>query len=148
MLLEEIRQYESRLASVKIHARQTPRHITWSELPEGQKFKRLATSRKRLGETVKMIAYRAETAMAGILCGPTISNSEARAILRSLFKNEADIHPGKDGKSLRVIVHGAPTPAANRAISKLLDHLNQTETEYPGTNLRMIFEAAARSPPE
>ena len=86
--------------------------------------------------------------MASILCRPTTSNSEARAILRSLFKNEADILPGKDGKSLRVIVHGAPTPTANRAISRLLDHLNQTETEYPGTNLHMIFEAAARPPPE
>jgi len=95
----------------------------------------------------RMIAYRAETAMAGILCGPATTNSEARAILRSLFKNEADIVPGEDGKSLRVIVHGAPTPAANRAISGLLDHLNQTETEYPGTNLIMIFETAARPPP-
>jgi hypothetical protein len=46
-----------------------------------------------------------------------------------------------------VIVHGAPTPAANRAISKLLDYLNQTGTEYLGTNLHMIFEAAARPPP-
>ncbi len=27
-------------------------------------------------------------------------------------------------------------------------HLNQTETEYPGTNLHMIFAAAARPPPE
>ena len=148
MLLEQIREYESRLADVKTQARQTPRHMTWDELPEGQKFQRLATSRKRLAGTVKMIAYRAETAMASILCGPTTSNSEARAILRSLFKNEADILPGKDGESLRVIIHGAPTPAANRVISKLLDHLNQTETEYPGTNLRMIFEAAARPPPE
>ena len=146
-LLEDIRQYESRLEEVKTHAKETPRHITWSELPVGRKFNKLATSRKRLAETVKMIAYRAETAMAGILCGPTTSNSEARAILRSMFKNEADILPGEDGKSLRVIIHGAPTPAANRVISKLLDHLNQTETEYPGTNLRMIFEAAAPRPP-
>ena len=148
MLLEQIREYESRLADVKTQARQTPRHMTWDELPEGHKFQRLATSRKRLAGTVKMIAYRAETAMASILCGPTTSNSEARAILRSLYKNEADILPGKDGKSLRVIIHGAPNPATDRAISKLLDHLNQTETEYPGTNLRMIFEAAARSPPK
>ena len=44
-LLEDIRQYESRLEEVKIHARETPRHITWSELPEGQKFNKLATSR-------------------------------------------------------------------------------------------------------
>ncbi len=31
-LLEDMRQYESRLEEVKTHAKETPRHITWSEL--------------------------------------------------------------------------------------------------------------------
>jgi hypothetical protein len=68
------------------------------------------------------------------------------AILRSLFNNEADVIPGKDGETLRIIVHGAPNPAANRAIFSLIEKLNQTQTDYPGTNLRMVFESAV-SPP-
>ena len=36
-------------------------------LPPDSKFEQLAPSRKRLLDTVKMIAYRAETAMVGIV---------------------------------------------------------------------------------
>jgi hypothetical protein len=55
VLLDEIRQYEARLDGVRTQAGKTPRHITWSELPEGRKFKKLATSRKRLAETVQKL---------------------------------------------------------------------------------------------
>ena len=95
---------------------------------------------------MKIIAYRAETTMANILCGPTISLSEARVILRNLYNNEADIIPDQDRKILRVVIHGAATAAANRAILRLLEHLNKTETEYPGTNLRLWYECAIPPP--
>ena len=104
------------------------KHIAWNELPQDQRFDRLVTSRKRLSDTVKMIVYRTETAMANILRGPTISNPEARAIPRCLYDNDADILPGDDGKTLRVVVHGFPTPATERTVAKLFETLNQTET--------------------
>jgi hypothetical protein len=146
-LLEDVQQHERQLAIVKTERKNTPKHITWEELPKEHQFLRLVTSRKRLTDTVKMIVYRAETVMANILRSPTMTNAEARVILRHLFENEADILPGGDGRSLRVRVHGAANPAADRAVCKLLEHLNQTETDYPGTNLRMVFESAVRSPP-
>lgn len=145
-LLDEIQQYEKELENIKAEKRKIPQHVTWNQLPEQDRFNRLTTSRKRLADTVKMIAYRAETAMANLLQSPTVSNAEARSILRSLFNNEADVIPGKDGETLRIIVHGAPNPAANRAIFSLIEKLNQTQTDYPGTNLRMVFESAV-SPP-
>ncbi len=89
-----------------------------------------------------MIAYRAETAMANIICRPTISTAEARVIVRDLCVNEADIVPDHEAKTLTVSVHGAANSATNKAILKLLDHLNQTETIYPGTDLRLLYRSA------
>lgn len=141
-LLEEIEQLEERLKAVKAKRKETPKHITLEELPEDQKFHRLATAKKRLTDTIKMIAYRAETAMAVAMGGDTKSIAEARAILEALFQNEADLIPNYKEKTLTVRVHGASTPATNRKILKLLEHLNQTEREYPGSDLIMIYECA------
>ncbi len=139
-VLEEIQFYENDLGTIKAQLKEKTKHITWDELPEDQKFERLPTSRKRLTDTIKMISYRSETAMANSICGPTISTADGRAIVRELCANEADIIPDNEAKTLTVSVHGAAKPATNKAILKLLDHLNQTETVYPGTDLRLHYK--------
>ena len=68
--------------------------------------------------------------------------TEARAILRNLFNNEADIIPDADAGTLCAVIHGAANPVTDRTLLDLLELLNQTETIYPGTNLTMIFESA------
>lgn len=150
-LLEEIDQLEHELNSTKEKRKSAPKHITWDELPEDQQFERLSTSKKRLTDTVKMIAYRAETSMATLMQDPTVSIPEAKALLVALFSNEADILPDLEKNTLTVRVHGASTPVANRKILKLLEYLNQTETQYPGTDLTMVYESAIPAnftPPE
>ena len=146
-LLEEIQLYENDLATIKAQLKEKTKHITWDELPEDQKFERLPTSRKRLTDTIKMISYRSETAMANSISGPTISTADGRAIIRELCANEADIIPDNEEKMLTVRVHGAANRATNKAILKLLDHLNQTETIYPGTDLRLHYKCVIPEAP-
>ncbi|NOQ23524.1 MAG: hypothetical protein GQ565_12875 [Candidatus Aegiribacteria sp.] len=55
------------IEELKIKIKETPEHLDWHELPEAEKFKRLPPGRKRLTDTIKMIAYRAETAMGNIV---------------------------------------------------------------------------------
>ena len=142
-LHEEIEYFEKTIAEIKEQKKQTDKHLTWAELPQEQQFNRLSTSRKNLADTIKMIAYRAETAMANLVVeGPRISMTDARMILRNLFNNEANIIPDIDAATLRVVIHGAANPATDRILLELLEQLNQTETIYPGTNLKMIFESA------
>ena len=64
---------------------------------------------------VKMIAYRAETALTGLLTGATVDIPAARRLLQDLFVTEADILPDAENKILRIRVHGASRPAANRS---------------------------------
>jgi hypothetical protein len=51
------------------------------QLPEEERFKRLATPRKHFLDTIKMVAYRAETAMANILGSSMKKLDERRSLL-------------------------------------------------------------------
>ena len=91
--------------------------------------------------TVGMIAYRAETIMTDLLRSKTITTTNARSILQDLFTTPADIKTDLDKKELHVYLHGASTPAKNKAIARLMNEINQTETVFPGTELTMVFES-------
>ncbi len=139
-LFEQIEQYEQELAEIKKALKTIPKHITWAELEESDKFFKLLPGRKQFMDTIKMIAYRAETAMVNILIDKTTKSSDARRLLQDLFTNEADILPEPENNLLRIRIHGTARPAANRSISKLLKHLNDSELFYPGTTLKLSYE--------
>ena len=125
---------------MKAKLKETNKHINWGELDEKDKFLRLLPGRKRLMDTIRMIAYRAETAMVGLITGPTVDSSDARRLLQDLFVTEADILPDPENKQLNIRVHSASRPAANRALAQLFEHLNNAEVKYPGTEMRLVFE--------
>jgi transposase len=141
-LVEEIQQFEKELEDVDGELKKTPAHLKWDELPNKEKFQRLAPSRKQLVDTVKMIAYRAETAMASIVREKLARTDDARSLLRDLFRSEADLVPDMENGVLHVHVHPMSTPRADRAVAHLLKHLNAAEFNYPGTNLRLVYAIA------
>ena len=143
-LLEQIEQYESELDNLKTKLKEEPKHITWAELEENDKFFGLLPGRKRLMDTVKMISYRAETAMAGLLKGPTVDLPAARRLLQDLYVTEADVLPRPEKKVLCIRIHNASRPAANTALTKLFDELNAAEVCYPGTDMRMVYELLSK----
>ena len=138
-VVEAIQQLEHELEEVKERQQKTPKHLAWGELPEDAKFERLAPGRKRLLDTVKMIAYRAETALVGVLREELSREDDARALVRDLLQASADLVPNGVRDQLEVRVHPASNPRSNRALIHLLDHLNATDTSYPGTKLKLIF---------
>jgi hypothetical protein len=144
-LVEEIEQFEEELADISGQLKTTPSHLAWDELPVTEKFQRLAPSRKQLVDTVKMIAYRAETALASIVREKLARTDDTRSLLRDLFRSEADLVPDLEQEVLRVHVHPMSNPRSNRAIAHLLEHLNAAEFPYPGTNLRLVYSIAGEA---
>ena len=144
-LVEEIEQLEHELTGIGNQLKTTPSHLDWNKLPESEKFQRLAPSRKQLVDTVKMIAYRAETAMASIVRESLARTDDARSLLCDLFRSEADLLPDVEKGVLRVHVHPMSNPQSNRAIAHLLEHLNAAEFTYPGTNLRLVYSIAGQA---
>ena len=141
-LVEEIEQFEKELTDIDSELKKTPGHLAWDEMLETEKFQRLAPSRKQLVDTVKMIAYRAETALASIVREKLARTDDARSLLRNLFCSEADLVPDLQQGVLRVHVHPMSNPRSNREIAHLLEHLNAAEFPYPGTNLRLVYSIA------
>ena len=145
-LLDEIQQLEHELETVKAQQQETPKHLEWNELPEESKFERLSPSRKQLLDTVKMIAYRAETAMAGIIREELTRQDDARSVLRDLFRSTTDIIPLPETNELEVRIHPLANPRTNRAIEHLLQELNTASVTYPGTKLRLVYLLVGATP--
>jgi transposase len=144
-LVEEIEQFEQELTDIDRQLKTTPSHLEWDKLPMTDKFQRLAPSRKQLVDTVKMIAYRAETAMASIVRESLARDDDARSLLRDLFRSEADLLPDVEQRVLRVQIHPMSNPRSNRAIAHLLEHLNAAEFTYPGTSLQLVYSIAGQA---
>jgi hypothetical protein len=144
-LVEAIEQLEHEMAEINSQLKITPSHLEWDALPASEKFERLAPSRKQLVDTVKMIAYRAETAMASIVRESLTRTDDARSLLRDLFRSEADLMPDQEQQVLRAQVHQMSNPRANRAIAHLLEHLNAAEFIYPGTSLKLVYSIAGQA---
>ena len=138
-LREQIEQFQHEVDSLKQHMSATPKHLKWDEFPEAAKFQRLAPSRKRLTDTVKLVCYRAETAMSNLLRESLRREDDSRSLLRDLFRSDADIVPNCDTKVLEVRLHTLANPRSNRAIEDLLAHLNAAECTYPGTDFRLSY---------
>ena len=138
-LVEMIQHLEHDLDEVKQERKATPHHLEWDELSAGDKFERLAPSRKRLLDTVKLIAYRAETALTRIVREALSRQDDARSLVRELFRSEADLTPDLESGELRIRLHSLSNPRSNRAIGHLIAELNASERTYPGTTLKLVY---------
>ena len=143
-LQEDIETLQLDLNALKEKRKETPHHITVEELPEEARFRQLSTQSKHLLDTVKMIAYRAETAMANSLREHLKRPDEARCLLRALYTTEADLLPDPESRTLTVRLHHAANPATDQVIEKLCEELNATETIFPPTNLRLVLKLGSR----
>jgi hypothetical protein len=146
-LKEEIDLLQDDLVKQKAQRKETPKHVRLADLPEGERFVPLSPIRKQFLDTVKMIAYRAETALAGILRKTTLRTEETRALLREIFSAEADLLPDESAGTLTVRLHHLPNHSSDEAARHLAEKLNEMETIYPGTNLRLIYKLVTDQTP-
>ena len=142
-LQEHIEQLKAEMQTLKNTRKATAHHIPFKELPEPQRFRQLSTHSKHLIDTIKMIAYRAETAMANVLCENLSHPDETRSLLRALYATEADLLPDYNTRTLTVRLHQMANGYSNEAIRKLCDELNATETLFPRTDLRLVLKLGA-----
>ncbi len=144
---DDIEHLQHRCQALKDERKNTAHHIMVDELSEEDRFKQLSTAGKHLIDTIKMIAYRAETAMANILRQTLSHQDESRTLLEALFKTDADIIPHEKAGTLTVRLHHMANRCSDAAIEKLCNELNETQTIYPGTNLRLIFKLGSKEIP-
>ncbi|MCP4934084.1 MAG: hypothetical protein GY927_07715 [bacterium] len=144
VLLEEITDFQEKIDTLKRKRKETHKHITVAELPEPARFSKLATQTKQLVDTIKMVAYRAETAMVNILREHMSRVDDARQLVVALYQTEADLLPDHQNNTLTVRLHRLANHSNDAAIENLCSELNETKTIFPGTDFVMIFEFGNR----
>lgn len=137
--LHDIQVAQSELEQLRAERKKTPKKVQLDSLPENQRPSQLLPLNKQLTDTVKMIAYRTETALVAILRRYLKKEDEARALVRELFVSSADIEPDEGNKTLTVRIHRMACPAHDKAIEALLGDLSKQQFCHPETGAKMIF---------
>ena len=100
--------------------------------------------------TLRMLAYRAETAMALVLA-PQLDNPEtARSLLQAHFHSDASLLPDPAAGTVTVRLLHQAGRAQDPALAPLPEQLNQPSTVFPGTQLQLAYEppkASSQPPP-
>jgi hypothetical protein len=139
-LRQTIEALEKEMETLKQQRKETPSHLTLGELPLAERFQQFSRARKHLVDTIKMVAYRAETALAVSLRQHMARTDDARALLREIFVAPADLCPDEVTGTLTVSLHHLANACSDELAAKMAEELNATETIFPGTNLRMVFK--------
>ena len=139
-LQEQIDHLQRNIDELKKERATTPHHVTIKELSDAQRFDRLSIESKHLVDTIKLIAYRAESAMASAIKEHISDKEDARRIVKRICTAEGDIIPDKERRTLTVRLHHQTCRSQDKAVRKLCEELNETETAFPGTDLKLVFE--------
>ena len=91
-----------------------------------------------------MVAYQIESDLVERL-RPHYARveDEGRTLIQTALQSAASIEPGKD--ELRITLAPLSSEHRSKAIAALCRNLNQFNTVFPGTNLRMYFDVAQPS---
>jgi len=100
------------------------------------------TERKTITQLIKVVAYRSESCLA-TLVEPFFArhDDEVRAFLKTVFRLPGDIVPDHERKELRVRLYGLANNRSQKALGALCECINTQRAVYPGTDLRLVFEA-------
>jgi hypothetical protein len=137
--LQDIQTAQVELERLRAERRKTAKKVTLDSLPEDQRPTQLLPLNKKFADTVKMIAYRSETALVGMLRRNLKKEDEARALVRELFVSAADIEPDDRAGTLTIRIHRMASPAHDKAIAALLEELTELNFRHPETGTRMIY---------
>jgi hypothetical protein len=117
--------------------------IPVSEMPENERYTKLHQESKYLMNIIKMICYRAETALANKLA-PHFSRSEdeVRTLVKAITKLSIDMIPDMENSLLNITLYPLSNLRSQNALANIIDGVNATKTVYPGTTLMMRFKIA------
>lgn len=144
---QEIELLEADEQDLLVQRKQHPYKISIGEMPEHTRYNKLKTESKHLQNIIKIICYRAESAIANLLASHYKKNAdEIRALVKSIIFAKADLYPDYQANVLTVRLNSLSTPRDNLAVMEICQTLNDYEAVFPGTNLKLFFKTATLTP--
>jgi hypothetical protein len=135
-------EHDQTIASLAAAVEEMPKRVPLRAILDPGEIVRLERERKIVTDVMKLTAYRAESALARLV-EPIFARHEheARKFLRCVFQATADIIPDEEQQVMTIRFHGLSSPRMTRALADLCAIVSQGDARYPGTNLRLRFEA-------
>lgn len=114
--------------------------IKLAQMPQEKRYNKLKTESKILMNVIKMICYRAESSVASLLA-PYLANAdkEKRMVVKQIIQSNADLIADYKEQTLTVKLYSLAAKRYNLAIENIVQLLNDTETIFPGTSLKLVF---------
>jgi hypothetical protein len=142
-LIEDIERIEQEVESLVSKRKKIPYKLPLSQMSEAIRYNRLNKESKALQNIVKMICYRAETALARLLAPHyKRANQEIRALIKSIIHTSINMEVDHENGLLRITLYPLSNQRSNEAVAKICDKVNATNTLYPRTNMRLFFKIA------
>lgn len=91
-------------------------------------------------DTVKLIAYRAETALSNMAKEHMSHKDESRLLLKQIYKTDANLRLDEENKRLIVEIHGLAHRKDDLVLGKLCESMNETETRFPESDLTLFYK--------
>ena len=142
-LTADLRVAEADLDTAQATHRAIPARLPLAQVNPGQQV--LDTQTKLISHAIRIAAFNTATTLARAIrvhTGYARANHEAHALIRQALTGSGDINP-HDGV-LTVRLDPLPTQRATAAIAQLCEHLTDTQTRYPATNLILRYEIKTR----
>jgi len=142
-VITEIAQLKEEEQQIAEQRKQQPYKIAVKNMLENEKYTKLDLEGKLFANIIKMICYRAETTVTLLLNGEIYAKQdEIRSLVKSIIKTRGDLLPDYQKKTLTIKLYTQSTPRNNRALEKLCELLTDSETLYPGTELKLVYKLA------
>jgi len=135
-LLKPLASARQRVTELESKRSQIPTRVRVGDIKD--EVVRLPSGRKRLSDALKMLAYQIETDLTRAAV-PHFARGrqEGRTLISAALQSAGDIDP-VDGE-LRVTLAAQSTRSRSIALARLCRELNDTETLFPGTSLRLRY---------
>jgi hypothetical protein len=105
---------------------------------------KLSTQRKHLTNVLKMVAYQIESDLLELIRSHySRVEEEGRTLIHSILQDAADIEPNQE--ELRITLAPLSSPHRTRVVQALCAALNQSNTVFPGTQLKLRYSVASPS---
>jgi predicted DNA-binding protein YlxM (UPF0122 family) len=140
-LIEKAQEIEQEINKLVAKRKNTKYKIPLSDMPENERYTKLHQESKYLMNIIKMICYRAETALENKLA-PHFSRAEdeIRSLIKAITRLSIDIIPDNEKALLNITLYPLSNIRSQNALANIIDEVNATNSVYPGTNLIMRFK--------
>ena len=138
-LLQTVELYQADLEDIKQKKKEIPKRIDVKEINPEKEILTTVNDRKQLIDTIKMICYWAETALANQIKPLMSSPEEARTLIRGIYQSSANLKVDKQTNTLNVELHHSNFAEVDKIMCHLFKFLNKCEIVFPGSGLTIQY---------